>query len=163
MDSIVHEQSFTKSGGVEEDPIKLFNSTLESVSRLNTYVLEHNYKVLSVSITSIVSTLVGLDSKYDPITPVYLYSDTRNKEYVDRLTDENENDRYQRTGVKNHTSYQPSRLLWLRENYNQYHNLLFYFLANEHLDLALLNWFDQNLSESRVRHGFYQVKDKLIA
>ena len=105
LNSILHEQSFTKSGGVEEDPIKLFNSTLESVSRLNTYVLEHNYKVLSVSITSIVSTLVGLDSKYDPITPVYLYSDTRNKEYVDRLTDENENDRYQRTGVKNHTSY----------------------------------------------------------
>ena len=83
LNSILHEQSFTKSGGVEEDPKKLFNSTLESISRLNTYVLEHNYKILSVSITSIVSTLVGLDSKYDPITPVYLYSDTRNKEYVD--------------------------------------------------------------------------------
>tara|TARA_B100001765_G_scaffold213188_1_gene178559 strand:- start:898 stop:2358 length:1461 start_codon:yes stop_codon:yes gene_type:complete len=126
LNSILHEQSFTKSGGVEEDPKKLFNSTLESISRLNTYVLEHKYKVLSVSITSIVSTLVGLDSKYDPITPVYLYSDTRNKEYVDRLTDENENDRYQRTGVKNHTSYQPSRLLWLRENHDQYHKVKYW-------------------------------------
>ena len=81
---------------------------------------------MSVSITSIVSTLVGLDSKYDPITPVYLYSDTRNKEYVDRLTDENENDRYQRTGVKNHTSYQPSRLLWLKENHDQYHKVKYW-------------------------------------
>ena len=36
LNSILHEQSFTKSGGVEEDPQKLFNSILESLSRLNT-------------------------------------------------------------------------------------------------------------------------------
>ena len=62
------------------------------------------------------STILGLYNNNNPITEVYTYADTRShNELVQLKSIINQKKVYDETGCPMHTSYIPSRILWLRK------------------------------------------------
>ena len=75
------------------------------------------YEIIAVSTDTMASTILGLDNNNNPITEVYTYADTRShKELVQLKSIINQKKVYDETGCPMHTSYIPSRILWLRKN-----------------------------------------------
>ena len=75
----------------------------------------NNFEVISVSIDTMASTILGLDKSNNQLTPVYTYADTRSyKELADLKSKINQKKIYDETGCPMHTSYIPARILWLR-------------------------------------------------
>lgn len=76
-------------------------------------------KVTGVAMDTFASSLVvvgDVDGRPRAISPCYTYADSRSREQVAQLRElVDERDYHARTGVRLHTSYLPSRILWLRE------------------------------------------------
>ena len=71
--------------------------------------------IAAVGFDAMASTILGVDKRHNPVTPVYTYADTRSARDVNNLSSAVDIDAaYQRTGVMQHTSYVPGRVLWLR-------------------------------------------------
>lgn len=80
-------------------------------------ILEHPAAraIHAVGMDTLVGNLVGVDDDNQPVTPVYIYADTRAAEDVDMLADRIDlTAQHQRTGCRLHTAYHPARLHWLR-------------------------------------------------
>jgi gluconokinase len=68
-----------------------------------------------VGVDTLVGNLVGVDAAGQPVTPVYLYADTRaaaDAEVLGKIADAEAI--HQRTGCVLHSAYHPARLHWLR-------------------------------------------------
>ena len=77
----------------------------------------NKYEIIAVSTDTMASTILGLDDNNNPVTDVYTYADTRShKELVQLKSIVNQKKVYDETGCPMHTSYIPSRILWLRKN-----------------------------------------------
>lgn len=74
------------------------------------------HRVAGVALDTFASSLVGVDSDGDAITPCYTYADSRCAPQVNYLKSVlNEDDTQQRTGTRQHTGYLPPRFLWLQQ------------------------------------------------
>lgn len=72
----------------------------------------------AVAVDTFWHSLVGVDAADRAVTPVYLWADTRSRDYVPALRDMlDERAVHSRTGCLFHTSYLPARLLWLRREH----------------------------------------------
>ena len=119
VEGIVARQPYTASttedGGSELDPdamFQAFGQVLDQVLALSASRLE----VQAVACASLAYNVLGIDSTGCPITPAYLYSDTRNAAAVKALRAEYDwAPIYERTGCPLHTGYLPARFRWLRE------------------------------------------------
>ncbi|HZK04842.1 MAG TPA: gluconokinase [Actinomycetaceae bacterium] len=73
--------------------------------------------ITGVAIDTFASSLVGVDSSRQAITPCYTYADSRPAPQVNYLKSIlNEDEVQQRTGTRQHTGYLPARFLWLQQN-----------------------------------------------
>jgi gluconokinase len=69
-----------------------------------------------VATSSLAANVLAIDESGGPLTPSYLYSDTRNAGAVEELRARFDwRPIYARTGCPLHTSYLPARLWWLRK------------------------------------------------
>lgn len=73
--------------------------------------------VTTLAMDTFAASLLGTDAAGVPLTPVYTWADTRGGEIAARLRRDQDAAAYtERTGARLHTSYWPTRLLWLAEN-----------------------------------------------
>lgn len=73
-------------------------------------------EIAAVAATSLAYNVLGVDPDGLPLTPAYLYSDTRNAQAVEQLRAAHDwQPIYARTGCPLHTGYLVPRLVWLRE------------------------------------------------
>ncbi|AGF73743.1 gluconokinase [Corynebacterium halotolerans] len=73
-------------------------------------------EVTGVAMDSFASSLILVDADGDALTPCLTYADSRSHRQVRFLQERvDEADYHARTGVRLHTSYHPSRLLWLQQ------------------------------------------------
>ncbi len=71
------------------------------------------HKIQAVAIDTFVSSLIGLDSKFNPLTPLYTYADTRSAQDAKELRKLYlVEEVHERTGCMIHSSYLPARLRW---------------------------------------------------
>lgn len=70
-------------------------------------------EIQAVGVDTFVGNALGIDARGAPLTPIYLYADTRCAEDVATLRARLP-DMHQRTGTLMHTAYLPGRLAWLR-------------------------------------------------
>ena len=70
------------------------------------------------------STLVGINKYGNAITPIYTYAYTRSNNQVYKIKqDFNEKKLLQETGAAQHTSYIPSKIMWIKENFNNFNEI----------------------------------------
>ncbi|MBS3787532.1 gluconokinase [Candidatus Bipolaricaulota bacterium] len=104
------ETQTDQSGQAVQDPKKI----LKNVRKCLTKVAKQNAPVKAISFSAMLHSLVGLDDKGEPLTPLFTWADTRGREYADRLGDLI-GDFHSRTGCVLHPMYPAAKLLWLKE------------------------------------------------
>src|SRR4051794_8673336 len=104
----------TPDGGAELDTAALFETVLRTVDASVATAIQ---PIVAVGIACFWHSLLGLDGAGRPVTPVYLWADTRSRDAVDAIkADFDPTELWQRTGCFVHSSYWPGKLRWLRES-----------------------------------------------
>ncbi len=86
--------------------------------------------ISAVAAASLAASVVGVDEAGNPLTPVYLYSDTRDAAAAERLKAQVDwGPIYARTGCPAHTMYLPPRFLWLRDSQPELFERVAYWLS----------------------------------
>jgi gluconokinase len=107
---VSYEPRTTPDGGVEHDPAIL----LEAAAACIDAVLPRAAEVRAVGISTFWHGLLGFGRDGRPVTPVYMWADTRSTGAVDELRRRlDEPAVHARTGCHLHSSYWPAKLLWL--------------------------------------------------
>lgn len=110
-----YQPDTTDDGGSTLDPRAMFEAFSGAVDEILVLV-SNKIEISAVAACSLASNVLALDTKGEPITPAYLYADTRNAGALEKLRAEYDwTPIYARTGCPLHTAYLPSRFLWLRE------------------------------------------------
>jgi gluconokinase len=113
--TVPRAQTVASDGTSEEDADQIRLATEQAIDTVLQKAGDLTKDIIGVGFDCMASTVLGVDSDGNAITPVYTYADTRSAEDVDRLKEElNVPVIYDRTGVMQHTSYLPGRIRWLR-------------------------------------------------
>lgn len=113
--SVGHEQRVAGDGTHEEDAEEIQRATESAIDLALERAGDDADLIAAVGFDAMASTILGVDERHNPVTPVYTYADTRTGVDVDELQERIDVDAaYQRTGVMQHTSYVPGRVMWLR-------------------------------------------------
>ncbi len=106
---VAFEPRTTPDGGVEHDAARLFDAAVACIDA----VLPGAGEVRAVAVTTFWHGLLGFGPDGRPITPVYMWADTRSAAAVEdlrrRLDDLTV---HARTGCHLHTSYWPAKIRW---------------------------------------------------
>jgi gluconokinase len=113
----VHHKIKTNTDGTSEanpqDLRRLVEKSIDLILEKSRVVVD---EIIAVSFDSMASTILGVDDDGKAITPMYTYADTRTYEQVDKIKlDLDESNLHDRTGVMQHTSYVPARIMWLKK------------------------------------------------
>ena len=113
--SVPHQQRTAADGTHEEDAEEIQRATESAIDGALEAAGDKAAHIAAVGLDAMASTILGVDSRHDPVTPVFTYADTRTASDVDALQGSIDVDAtYQRTGVMQHTSYVPGRVNWMR-------------------------------------------------
>jgi gluconokinase len=102
-------------GGIEIDPSSLLARLSEAIDMTLACAGDKAKRIRGVGICSQVMNVLGVDSTGNPTTPIYTWSDLRGESEARELRHAlPDREILERTGCVIHTSYLPTRLLWLR-------------------------------------------------
>ena len=118
LPAIAVQQQYTPTltieGGAEFDPTKLRDAVFACLDHVVTQLTAAKLDVYAVGIDTFATNLFGVDSADQPITPLYLWNDTRSRAYTDPPGVDSMA-AYERTGAPFHVSYWLPRLRWLKD------------------------------------------------
>lgn len=115
--SVKIEQSFnsTLDGGSELDADDAFNNVVAAIDACLLQAEKMQSEVIAVAMCAFWHSLVGVDERGRSTTKVLGWADTRSREYSARLKDRfDAREIHNRTGAHFHSSFWPTKLLWLR-------------------------------------------------
>ncbi len=101
----------TPDGGVEIDPVELSELVIDCLDELHRQVHAGGMKIAAIGGSAFWHSFLGLGADGKPTLPILHLLDTRSGGEVAQLPDA-----HARTGCVRHTSYWPSKLLWLAKN-----------------------------------------------
>jgi gluconokinase len=99
----------TPDGGVEIDPVELSELAIDCLDELHRQV--DGMKIAAIGGSAFWHSFLGVDENGKPTLPILHLLDTRSVAEAGELPDA-----HSRTGCVRHTSYWPSKLLWLAKN-----------------------------------------------
>src|SRR6478609_2437621 len=106
----------TPDGGVEIDPAMLLHLASRCVDTSLRLAGDHQSEIGLVAFSCFWHSLLGIDADGEPVTPIYMWGDTRSRDEVAALRAAVDNEDYrQHTGVVIHSSYWPAKLRWLHD------------------------------------------------
>ena len=109
---ISHSPKTITDGGVEFDADDVLRRVEESIDRV---LVKTKQPISNVAMCSFWHSLVGVDERGKPTTPVLTWADRRSREYTPVLQERfDEKETHNRTGAHFHSSFWPAKLLWLR-------------------------------------------------
>ena len=83
--AISHQQRTAADGTHEEDAELIQRVTELAIDRVLDLAEEEAEHVAAVGFDAMASTILGVDARHEPVTPVYTYADTRTAPDVDAL------------------------------------------------------------------------------
>ncbi len=112
-----HDVIATPDGGVEIDPTRLLHLAARCVDESVQLAGAHQSEIGLVAFSCFWHSLLGIDVDGEPVTPIYMWGDTRSRDEVASLRASFDNEEYrQRTGVVIHSSYWPAKLRWIQQS-----------------------------------------------
>ncbi len=106
----------TPDGGVELDPALVLQRTLACVDGALVAARTAGITISLVAVSCFWHSLLGLDERGRPVTPIYMWGDTRSRFAANVIRGEIDVEQYrQECGVTIHSSYWPAKLRWLRD------------------------------------------------
>lgn len=108
----------TTDGGATFDPHELLAALCDGIDQVVQSMGPSAARIGAVAMGTLVGNILGVDADGEPISPVYIYADTRNAQDAQTLRAElgaaGVADAHDRTGCLIHTSYLPARFRWLQ-------------------------------------------------
>jgi gluconokinase len=143
---VPYEPVTTRDGGVEHDPAKLLEAAaacLDAVVR----AARHD-DIQAVGVTSFWHGLMGFDTGHRPVTPLFMWADSRSARDAGVLRAALDEDAlHTRTGCHLHSSYWPAKLRWLaRERPAEAQRVTRWGSIGEHLELTFFGETATSLS-----------------
>ncbi|MDH4249328.1 MAG: gluconokinase, partial [Deltaproteobacteria bacterium] len=137
--SRTHQPRVDGSGASELDAEPLLESAVACLAEVSAQAAQGGYRVLGVGVCTFWHSVLGVDDRDAPCTPLLLWNDTRAAGAAAMLRRELEaNAVHQRTGCVLHASYLPARLRWLRLHRPELYRASRRFLSfGEFLELRL--------------------------
>jgi len=134
-----HAPRTTPDGGAEFNPDDLVERVVLCVERLWARMGDLFEEIAGVAVCTFWHSLMGVDAKSQPTTPLTIWADTRSGREVKYLREHlDERAIHARTGCPFHTSYPSARLLWLRRTYPDIFKRTNYWMSiGEYLFLRL--------------------------
>jgi gluconokinase len=103
-----------EDGRSEDNAREAFQRVVAALDALHAHLTNYQSPITSLGISSYASSLVCLDDRHTPITPVFTYADTRCAEDARQLRKQhNEMAALQRTGCRIRANYLPARIAWI--------------------------------------------------
>lgn len=113
---VVRDLKTTADGGAELDAGGAIEQTASVIDMVVTRAAELGADIEAVAVACFWHSLVGVDERCEPLTPVFGWADTRAARHAENLKQRlDERAAHARTGCRFHPSYWPAKLLWLRE------------------------------------------------
>ncbi len=115
-----YQAETTPDGGSTLDPEAMLDRIFRCIDTALQQAGPDASQIGLVAMDTLVSNLLGVDSRGQALTPIYTWADTRGSDlaldWKNRLAVKglSPQDYTQRTGCRLHTSYWPIRLLWIR-------------------------------------------------
>lgn len=104
----------TDDGGAEIDANQAFAQVVAAIDDVFAKCPREIEQIQFAAASCFWHSLLGIDDKGEPTTPVYTWAETRPAKYVQRLRDGlDETSIHNRTGARFHSSYWTAKLLWL--------------------------------------------------
>jgi gluconokinase len=143
---VPYEPTTTGDGGVEHDPAKLLEAAaicLDAVVR----AARHD-EIQAVGVTTFWHGLMGFDAGQRPVTPLFMWADSRSARDAGVLRAALDEDAlHARTGCHLHSSYWPAKLRWLaRERPADARRATRWGSIGEHLELTFFGETATSLS-----------------
>lgn len=108
----------TRDGGVTVEAERLIGLTIEAVDKVEAAVSGRGITIEAVGVSCFWHSLVALDGRGQPLTPVFLWADTRPAAVLPMLSDHVDTERLRRrTGAGLHESYWPAKITWLQRTH----------------------------------------------
>jgi gluconokinase len=112
-----HTPDTTPDGGVEMDADALLERALECVDEVLRLAGHRSREIAGVGMCTFWHSILGVTGENKPASPVVLWADTRSVEEVEELKQRLDvRAVHARTGCVQHTSYVPSKLLWIHKH-----------------------------------------------
>lgn len=177
-----YEAATTTDGGAEHDASHLLQAVEACLDRV--LATPPRSDILGVGVTSFWHGLLGFDAADQPVTPVFIWADTRAAEAARQLREALGDDAiHARTGCHIHASYWPAKLRWLGQDrpaefrrvarwgsIGEYLELSFFGEAATSVSMASatglfdqnrLTWDAQVLAATRLDEGqLFAVRDR---
>jgi gluconokinase len=107
--------SSTEDGGAELDAERAYRQVVRVIDGILDQASVVEGEITRIASCSFWHSLVGIDERGKPTTPVYGWADNRSREYVKILREDLDDARvHQRTGARFHSSFWPAKLLWMK-------------------------------------------------
>jgi gluconokinase len=108
----------TADGGFEIDADVLLGHVVAAIDAVVKKASRLKGEIECVASCAFWHSLMGVDDKGKPTTPVLGWADTRSREHTSVLRERfDENEIHNRTGAHFHSSFWPSKLLWLQSKF----------------------------------------------
>jgi gluconokinase len=115
---IKYEPLKTADGGVEVEASQLLDMCTKCLDGLHAELVRTNTRPAGVAFSAFWHSFLGVSEEGSPTTQIVHLFDTRSGPQVEWLRERIDTvETHRRTGCILHTSYWPSKLLWLREHY----------------------------------------------
>src|SRR4051812_18823994 len=112
---IAYELTITADGGAVLDAVELFEHVGSCIDQVLALAGESATQIKAVGISCFWHSLLGIDRRGEPTTPVLLWADTRAAREVELLRSVyDQRVVHQRTGCVIHSSFWPAKLRWLQ-------------------------------------------------
>jgi len=148
MSKIPYQLKSTVNGMAEIDADYIFNNFVISIDKTLMKSDKLAKSIKAVSGASFVFNILGLDSSYQPVTPVFTYADYRNeRESLALQRKLDEHNYHNNTGCMLRASHFPARFLWLKRTRPTIVKTIKYWVSiGEYVYLKLFNKLNVSFS-----------------
>jgi len=103
-------------GKAEQIPTQVLDASFQVIKEITEYAKEQNHPILAISFSNAVSSLLQLNTDYQPVGNFLTYADTRSFKEAENLRKQYPSDFFKNSAVPLHASYWLPKILWLKKN-----------------------------------------------
>jgi gluconokinase len=135
--NIGYELHTPKPGYAEQDPIEILHAVIQGIKVVVERAQLSPDKVLGVSFSSAMHSLIAVDKEIQPLTACITWADQRGTSYADQLKKDGKGlSNYLATGTPIHPMSPLIKLMWMRDNEPELLHTTYQFLGIKEFILA---------------------------
>lgn len=125
-----YSTNYPRPGWAEQDAEEIYQAVIQAIMGALEAVPTDVKAISYLTFDCSVHTLLGLDAKYNPLTPVLTWEDSRSQEIIQAWQEEGRGaELYQKTGCPLHPLYAPGKIRWWKEEKPELFHKISYFVT----------------------------------